>query len=126
MAYRDCGICQKYLIDEKTGGFQYGRDGKPELRSMYDVNGVSVCPPMCRKPDGCPKGTPEKSRALNESNQQCYQHYLECKAVSSFPDDPVVRRNAAIIAEEIEKSERANENQWRSALVQLAGLRAMS
>ena len=27
-----------------------------------------------------------------------YQHYLRCKAVGQFPDEPLVRRNAALIA----------------------------
>ena len=26
-----------------------------------------------------------------------YQHYRECRAVGQFPDDPLVRRNAAEI-----------------------------
>lgn len=37
---------------------------------------------------------------------QAYQHYLECRAVGSFPDDPIVRKNAALfrhVADEAEK-----------------------
>ena len=30
-------------------------------------------------------------------NELAYTHYLECKAVGSFPDDPIVRRNASLI-----------------------------
>jgi hypothetical protein len=47
----------------------------------------------------CRKGSPEHPRTLSEANQRCYEHYRECRAVGRFPDDPIVRRNAAIIRE---------------------------
>ena len=75
---------------------------------------------MCRREEGCPKGTPENSRALSESNQRCYEHYLECRAVGKFPDDPIVRRNAAIIAEVLEQVEKDERNTFNSQLIQLA------
>lgn len=53
----------------------------------------------CRDHRGCPKGTPEEPKTLNKINEICYRHYLECRAVGSFPDDPLVRQNAAIIME---------------------------
>lgn len=73
-----------------------GRDGKPELRSLY---GKDVCLPACRTPKGCPKGTPEKPKNLSAENRFCWQHYKECRAIGLFPDDAVVRRNAALIRE---------------------------
>lgn len=63
-------------------------------------------PPECRTPKGCPKGTPEKSKALSSSNQLAYQHYLECKATGQWPDDAIVRRNAAVIREVEDYAER--------------------
>lgn len=33
----------------------------------------------------------------SERSLLTYQHYLECRAVGHFPDDPIVRRNARII-----------------------------
>ncbi len=93
-------------MDEEKGGYQLGRDGKRELRSSYNLGDMIVCPPMCRRSEGCPKGTPEKPKTMNEANELCYEHYRECKAVGQFPDDPVVRRNAAQIAEVLEMWER--------------------
>ncbi|MGZ4988610.1 MAG: hypothetical protein ACXWBP_11225, partial [Limisphaerales bacterium] len=55
----------------------------------------------------CPKGTPEEPRNLNPDNEACVQHYRECRAVGNFPDDSVVRRNAAAIREVEDSVERA-------------------
>ncbi len=46
---------------------------------------------------GCAKGTPENQKSLSPKNQRAYQHYLECKAVGQFPDNPLVRKHAGII-----------------------------
>jgi hypothetical protein len=34
---------------------------------------------------------------LSERNFLAYQHYLECRATGSFPDDAIVRRNARVL-----------------------------
>lgn len=36
-------------------------------------------------------------RLLSEQNWQAYTHYLECRAVGEFPNDPIVRRHARLI-----------------------------
>lgn len=52
----------------------------------------------CRR---CPKGKldarPHPEKDLSDRNWQAWMHYQECRAVNHFPDDPIVRRNAAII-----------------------------
>ena len=116
---RNCEHCLKYLYDEETGRPTLGRDGKPEERAMYDVNGTSICPPPCRTEKGCPKGTPEHPKSLNPINRQCYQHYRECRAVGEFPKDPVVKRNAAIIREAEDDFKRYQQNKRHHELIQL-------
>lgn len=37
------------------------------------------------------------SLALSVKNQRAFRHYRECVAVGEFPNDGIVRRNAAII-----------------------------
>lgn len=69
--------------------------GEPLLRQPQN-------PPPCRpmrgrKFRGCPKGTPEAQRSLSRKNLQAYWHYQQCSAVGCFPDDEIVRQNAAII-----------------------------
>ncbi len=54
-------------------------------------------PPLCQSRKGCPKGTPENQKTLTPANLDCYMHYRQCRAVGSFPDDPLVRQNAEII-----------------------------
>jgi len=111
VAYRDCGDCQKWVYNERTGERDSYR-GKPIPRR--------AAPPPCRFQDAkgkslCPKGTPEDGGDLNQRNRKVYEHYLECRAVGSFPDDPIVRRNAAIIRQVEESAERV----WE---LQLAGM----
>lgn len=95
VANRNCWHCLDFDYDEKTGRPRKGRDGQYEKR-------LPNCPAPCRRAfvDGeseCPKGTPENSRALTEANKAAYEHYLECRAVGVFPDDPIVSRNARVI-----------------------------
>lgn len=54
-------------------------------------------PTPCRLPIGCPKGTPEDSKALTEKNAMAYRHYLQCKATGNFPKDEIVALHAGII-----------------------------
>lgn len=113
-----CEICEKYVCDDQTKAFSFGRDGKPELR-LVDI-GVEFLAP-CRDPArGCPKGTPENQKTLNESNQVCYDHFRECEAVGQFPDDPIVRRNAALIKDTIREVERGKEAEFQFAMLKLA------
>lgn len=81
--------------------------------------GVGICPPNCMTERGCPKGTPDKQRTLNEANRTCFEHYKECKAVGQFPNDPVVRRNAAVIRDVEERYEQIRKTQQHNDLVQL-------
>ena len=45
---------------------------------------------------------------------KAWQHYLECRAVGSFPDDPIVRQNAALfrhVADEADKQRDVDREQ---------------
>lgn len=97
IAWRDCGHCQKFHYDERTGKVR-------EYRGLPVVRPKGTLTP-CRYSTGCPKGTPENQKALSKKNMKAYQHYQECRATGQFPDDPIVRRNAAIIRQ-VEESVR--------------------
>jgi hypothetical protein len=95
IANLSCEDCATWMYDENKDQV-YRNDGKggkiPQKR---------IHPPPCHD---CPKTEGQKQRiranacqGLSEKNQQALQHYLECKATGNFPDDPIVRRNAAII-----------------------------
>lgn len=106
VAARDCQHCLQYEYDEKTGTVVVDDEtGGPLARG-------DAFPAPCRahaagkRKDPCPKGTPEAPHTLTRQNQLAYDFYLECRAVGAFPDDPIVRRWAAII-DGIERQQRA-------------------
>ena len=107
VATRDCDDCMNFIYDERTGKRQQVA-GRPVKRP------AGVQPPCQR----CPKVSPTAGVALSEKNAQAYRHYLQCKGVRQFPDDPLVGQNAGII--------RAVEDSWdrssRNSLIQAVTL----
>ena len=93
VATRSCEDCQAWVYNEKTG--QREIVGRNESRRYLPrVPGMAPCR---LKGMGCAKGTPENPKGLNDANLAAYEHYRECRAVGQWPDDPIVRRNAALI-----------------------------
>lgn len=99
VATRSCADCVKYVYDDRPEGFgkRVARRGLPVLRPKGAPTPCSWCP---KQPADVPdwERTPGTAQDLSERNWQAYRHYLECKAVGHFPDDPIVRRNAMVIA----------------------------
>ena len=98
VAYRDCPDCEAFVYDEKTGE-RLERQGQPVPRPK------GTRAPCRLRINGCPKGTPESPKSLTEANWLAYEHYSQCRAVGQFPDDPIVRRNAAIIRQAVDAAE---------------------
>lgn len=88
-AKRDCSHCKRWWYDDETGKV-VTRGKKPLLRPLGTVT-------LCQTNEGCPKGTPENSKAFSEKNKLAWLHFLECDATGNFPDDPIVKRNAMVI-----------------------------
>jgi hypothetical protein len=67
-------------------------------------------PTPCHKCPKIPASAPAKSREhaveLSDKNYQAWQHYLECRAVGVFPDDPIVRRNAKVLREVYDEADK--------------------
>lgn len=97
-----------------------GRDGKPVLR-LLNCGPEMLAP--CRNDKGCPKGTPENPRTLNDQNRRCYEHYKECRAVGQFPDDPVVKQNAAVIRDVEDSIERSREVEFQTSLIEILAIK---
>ena len=70
--------------------------GKPLLNGKRKIRRGPAGPPCRNDATACPKGAPGKSE-LTVQNAQVLQHYMECRAVGQFPDDPLVRQNAALL-----------------------------
>lgn len=109
---RDCQHCLKYEYNEQTGE-AVTFHGKPISRHHKN-------PPLCKTPKGCPKGEPNKLKILSEKNMRAYTHYLECRAVGQFPNDPIVRSNARMIRQ---VEDRANEQKRIDELSLILGIR---
>ena len=81
------------------------RGGKPVPRPRGAPLPCSTCPKI-------PPGTdphPDNAVELGERELAAWEHYRECRAVGAFPDDPLVRRNAAIIRQVEDSAERQRE-----------------
>jgi hypothetical protein len=107
-----------YVYDEITG-----RPYENPPRSGRLVARPEGTAPPCRIPGiGCPKGTPEHPRGLSAANLAAWRFDRECQAVGSYPNDPLVRRNAALIRQVEEEIERRERNDFRRAVLsQLSG-----
>ena len=94
VAYRSCNDCKKYLYSED--GTVTRRVGIPVLRPANATMPCAACP---KQPyDVAPAlRTPETAVEMTDANREAYAHYRECRAVGVFPDDPIVRMNAASI-----------------------------
>ena len=81
-----------------------------------------MCEAPCRTRFGCKKGTPENPRSLSDSNQLAYEHYKQCRAVGQFPDDSIVRENAAIIRGVEDQFKRYETKKASSDLMQILAM----
>lgn len=98
LARRSCADCQKWWYDEDTG-------------ERLKISGIEIERPIeaglpCQTEDGCAIGTPDRQKRLSPRNRAAYDHFRECEAVHSFPDDPIVRRNALVIRNAISSARR--------------------
>lgn len=120
VAFRSCESCKKWLYNEETGKIEQRRVGTTKEQRYVDV--PRTTPPPCETAAGCAKGHWRNPKSLNERNQMAYLHYRECRAVGSFPDDAVVRKNASVIHELEEVSERTEQH---NLFLQSAGLASL-
>lgn len=116
VAARNCQDCQRYVYNEKTGQRQEFR-GEPMKRPK------GTFPPCGYGPEKCPKGSPAAGRELTEKNWQAWMHYQECNAVSQFPDDSIVRRNAAVIRDVLDSIDRQEQQLLRLMLEASLGIK---
>lgn len=59
-------------------------------------NCLTPCRECPKIPNGCP---PDRRYAIEptERSWKIFQHWRECRAVGHFPDDPWVKRHAAVL-----------------------------
>lgn len=80
---------------------------KPFLKAGKPVRRPAGKGPPCRYPHTpCPKGTPENPKTLSALNEKVLEHYRQCAATGHFPDDPIVKKNAGLIRQVLDRVDR--------------------
>lgn len=121
IAGRSCDDCVRwhYLED---GTPYYRSDGTRVRRPKGVVTPCGNCPkiPMSIPPA---ERTPETGRRYEMTlrSRKALRHYQECRAVGTFPDDPLVRRNASILHEIDQACERRQRRQEMELLLAMMG-----
>jgi hypothetical protein len=110
VAARSCADCQKYVYDDHPEHGEFGAAPQRMPQSKAIILRVVGQPTPCW---GCPKipgDAPEKTPLFaiepTERSVRAYQHYRESRAVGMTDAeraDPIVRRNAALIADVLEQ-----------------------
>lgn len=118
---RSCADCLKFAYDES--GKVSRRAGLPVLRPPGTPTPCDKCPKI---PADAPTRSREHAIELSDRNIQAYGHYLECRAIGQFPDDPIVRRNARIIRAVCDEQERLPMARIAAALATLSGIACRS
>lgn len=96
-----CETCQEFVTDLETGEVAtYWATNREtgEREQLPQVRPKGTLPPCQR----CPKGSPEQAKAveLSPKNWLAFSHYRQVKSVGVSEverNDPIVRRNMAII-----------------------------
>lgn len=99
LAARSCGDCRRWLYADRPGRFAdrpAERGGSPLPRPPAAGTPCSYCP---KQPADVPEAArgPDTAVELSARNLRAFRHHAECDAVGVFPDDPIVRRNAAVV-----------------------------
>lgn len=113
---RPCSDCTRHLYLDRGPG-QFGPRlerprGKPVPRPKGTRPPCEWCPKV---PRGDPP-RPESAQELSPKNLQALLFHRQCRAVGRFPDDAIVRRNAALV-DQIERD--AAEIRQATAQLQL-------
>jgi hypothetical protein len=123
LAERACSDCRRFLYRDGGRG-EWGdvytlRTGQPAPRPAKHPPPCSDCPKIA--PGDAPH--PDNGQELSDKNLRAYLYHLRCRAVGRFPEDPIVERNAALIASALELADRVrNQSGALSALSALGGL----
>ena len=118
-AARSCDDCERWMHDDAPGRMGLpvldNATGKPYPRRPGTSTPCRWCPKI---PSDAAK-VRTNSIELDERNVRAVIHYRECRAVGAFPDDWIVRRNAAAIRGVEDAAERQRD---AANLMQLATL----
>ena len=107
-----CADCQTWTY--RTNWERVTRGGLPVRRDPGERTPCHKCP------KGREDGQPHPEKDLTDASWQAYQHYRECQAVGQFPDDPLVRRDAALIRSAEQMAEQTRDGSLFGLMAALA------
>lgn len=121
---RTCADCASFMYEDNGKKKLMRGTDKPWPRPLGVVTPCHKCPKV---PDDAPKdrhGHKHRRYAveITDKTWATIQHYDECEAVGQFPDDAIVRRNAAIIKRVRDQYRRL---ELQEVIMQVAALRAV-
>lgn len=99
MCDRSCANCERWQYADTPG--EMGPlirldDGRPMPRPEGIPTPCHQCPKV---PDSAPAKTREHAIEPTERSWTALAHYRRCKVVGRFPEDEIVERNAALLAQ---------------------------
>lgn len=105
---RSCVDCRKHLFQENGKHLLNKATGLPLLRPAAVLTPCIVCPKI---PEGA---WPHWSRAIefDQRSVRALEFFLECRAVRSFPEDPIVRAVAAVVVPLFEQYEKEEQRKF--------------
>lgn len=90
-----CADCKQWLhhVDGPLAWRPVEKGGQKFRRPLGTLPPCGSCPKI---PEGAAP-IPESAIELSQKNLRAYWHGEECRATGVWPDDPIIRRNAAIL-----------------------------
>lgn len=121
-----CECCAAYAF-KKAGGevMRVPGTGEPMERGTGQPTPCSSCPKVPTWAKAAGKDWRELrtlAAELTPANRLAYEHYVQCKAVGRFPDDPIVEWVAGVVRRCEDEDERRRGDRTHRAFVQLIEL----
>lgn len=111
-AGRSCRDCVQFIYSDE-GELRRWPDGSPKKRPRGTVLPCAGCPKIPHGIDPSPRNASE----LDDRLWLTYQFYRECRAVTDWPKDPIVRWAAKIIRDVEDEAEKSQENDMLTLLL---------
>lgn len=118
---RTCRDCETYLFDDSGDVVRKpARVGLPVLRAKGTPTPCGKCAkvPLSARSAGMDwRELRAMAMELTPENRAAWRFYRECRAVSHFPDDPIVRWAAAVLRDVYDAADRKPQEDFMGLVV---------
>lgn len=122
---RPCDVCERQVIDSAGRSVLDKRTALPMARP---ANTPTPCGSCAKVPEPARRAGLDWRQLrplaveLTPQNRRAWAFYRECRAVNTFPDDPLVRWYSALIRSVEDAAERAPLNRLTAAVADLVSV----